>query len=722
MMQQVNRMPAIDSIPDDRTPAVARHGAIHCCQSGLDESSLRLSGALAGPLCEAITNASTAVPELASVELLVLTGERTATLVVHGSQTAQHNTGWLADGAGEAGSGRTAGGDELAALLQRRLPDWYGIERGTLVLDLIGIAAAPTSRLVYTDEPPSGSALESLFREIVARNHKHNIPTVGQLLVQRESTDRFRVTARVADIGRAERPLGRHGLAASLDASPSCPIDRTTPDGITSSRRLADDYWERNVPHSSRFPGLMTSPGTTNALAALMSLGFRDSTHEYAALLQGRPAADPYEPFPVDPTLALSTAELEAILDVTPHYETCRWPAKPTRFAPRFIRETVRTQAAGTDHEELLRGPHPAMTELGVQTGGSLRAFTGGWLEETGYHAETLDERSRGDPHFRGHPNDDADDGPVVLVDPNGESSDQVVGTAGELIMAANRALREGSHLLVVTPSRETAQWARDVLEVPYASRRTRDVQQVYSIPAFVYTGDGDIVVTERESQPLYWTVSDGQRSLYAGDRCLASGPVTAPLSSYTFETPRLTKRGDSMIVLNDDRSVRERRPSLAACATDYRAVRRPVLPIQPLFCTDVTVAYRAGSSLVEPIRSQRWDDGRTLESRRRHYKRALETFLETYTVGVSAQSSRTAPRFFERFLTWYDGRITWPVPTRDRLSRALPNWVHARTDTREPVVLENRSWWLPVADLPLAIAHGRSSDASAHHDRSATE
>jgi hypothetical protein len=649
------------------------------------------------------------VSDLASIEVLLLTGVEVPTLVIHGSRTTEHNTGWIATG--ESVPDRSVGGDELAALLQQHLPDWYGIEQGTLVLDTIGIAAVPTSRLVYRDDPPSESALESLLRAVLTHNHARNVPTVGQVLIHPVSTDQFRVTTRAAEVGLGARPLGRYGLAASLDSSPDCPIDRATPEGITSSRCIAGDSWttDRTGAASSRVAGLITSEKRAVAAnPALRSLRLRDSTHEYAGLLQGRPAADPYDALPVEPTMTLSSTELEALLDVTPHYEPCRWPAKPNRHAPRFIRETVRTQAAGTDHDTLLADPHPVMTQLGVQSGGSLTAFVSGWLAERGVHADSVDDRSYGDPHLRGHPHDET--GPVVVVAPDAENSETAVETAGELIMAANRARQTGSHLLVVTPSQATARWARDVLEVPYATRRAPDRHQLYSIPAYVYTNAGDIVVTKRDAPSPYWTVAgDGRRALSRGEQCLAAGPITAPITSYSFETPRVTTQGDSLAVTGPDGDIRETNRSLADCADEYQAVRRPIVPTHPLFCAEVTIVYRDGSSLVEPIRSRSWAENSTRSLWRDRCERAVNTFLETYTISDYAGDSSETDRFLEYFLAWYDGQTTCGRPAQRTVARILSDRSHPFGDTT-PTMPDDRSWWLPTIDLPLEIAHSCSS------------
>jgi len=714
-------MPTNLDRPDAHTPAVARHDAVHCPQSGLDDASLRLSGPYAESLAEAIESVANTVSELASIELLALTGVETATVVVHGSRTATHNTGWMTNGG--SSPNRAVGGPELAAILDDRLPGWYGIERGTLVLDPIGIAAVPTSRLVSVDETSSVSALESILRSVLRYNHNRDVPTVCQLLFRPVSPGEFRVTGRVAEVSPTRRPLGRHGHSTSIKTPPDCPIDHMSPDSITSSRRLADTHWEgRFGMHSDGRSGLFTSDdvGDTNRLDAhvsvsqqeLVSLRLRDSTHEYAALLQGLEASQPYHSLGVEPTVRLSDDELSSVLDVTPHYQSCRWPPNSTRRPPRFIRETVVSEAAGTTHEELLAGPDPAMTHSGGPDS-SLLEFTECWLTDVGAYSKTLDNRLLGDAHIRGHPNDT--NGPVVLVDPkngNGATSSPIE-TAGELIMAANKAVANNSHLLVVTPSPETAEWARGVLDVPYASRLGADSYQLYTVPAAVVTDSGELIITDRESPPAYWSVSGGrQQSLRADSRELASGPLAAPLSSYHFATPRVQSHGDAVAVLHPDGTTRETVSTLVACKADYRFVRCPIAPIEPLFCEAVTVVYRDGSELIEPLRSQDWTDDAGISPRERHFECALETFAETYTFSASADTA--TPAFFERFLMWYDSHSTHNIPYGSLLTRLLSRQYAVRRDTSgNPAAVEGRRWWISTDDLRLSIAHGSQTTAS---------
>ncbi|MDB2276503.1 hypothetical protein PM022_18615 [Halorubrum ezzemoulense] len=631
--------------------------------------------------------------------------------MLHGSGTEMHNTGWI----GTASTPSTQEPSEaLAAICTEEFPDWYGIATGTLVLDTVGLAAVPTSRLVVREGAPDAATLDSLLRTILTRNHNRNVPTLCQLLVHLAGTDQYQVTARVAELGVPCRPLGRYGLASSLASPALCPIDRETPSEITSSRCLATDGWETSIESDyTGIPGLAASDGLTPASdAAMTSLQLRTSTHEFASLLAGTTGGEPYASLGVSPTMTLSETELEALVDVTPHYESCDWPVTASRFAPPFIRETIHSDAAGTDHESVLAGPQRVMTRIGVQDGSSITDFVDGWLSESGITHESVTDRSSGDPHFRGHPHDAA--GPVAVVDPEADVTDDVLTSAGELIMAANRARRADAHLLVITPSEHAAEWARDVLTVPYV-RRQGHTAQLYTVPMDIHTTRGDVVVALRESDPVYWTVSDtGRRAVYQGDRCLASGPVTEPIVSYAFEAPRVRKRDGSLRVVTPAGDVRSQFASAEALHAEYLGVPRPILPVRPLFCADVTVAARTGSSLREPPVPFNQFEGTNHQRRRDHHKRGLAEFLELYTRRTPTQRSAdtsTAPRFAEQFQHWYDGQSTRSPPSRLRVADQIGQ-LRGRSEITDADALTRHSWWTPAESLPLALAHGHADDA----------
>jgi len=612
---------------------------------------------------------------------------------------------------------------EFAALCIEALPDWYGIETGTLVLDPVGLAAVPTSRLVVREENPAPATLESLLRTILTRNHTRNVPTLCQLLVRTTATEQFAVTVRVAELGVARRPLGRYGLASSLTSPAHCPIDTETPAEITSSRCLADDDWESELERTrNRTPGLAVRDVFTPASqSAMVSARLRRSSHEFAALLEGSAGLDPYESLPVTPTLSVSREQLEALLDVTPHYESCCWPANPARSAPRFIRETIHTRAAGTDHDSVLAGPTQPLPQSGIQDGASITEFVDGWLAERGIDRESVTDRTRGDPHLRGHPHDDA--GPVVVVDPNHDGTADVIMTAGELIMTANQARREDTHLLVVTPSEQTAAWARDVLTAPFVRRRGDDYQ-LYTLPTCVFNKRGEFIFTPRRSEPLYWVVSgDDHRALYHGDQRLASGPATAPIRSYSFETPRVTKQDESLIVTTPDGGDQSRFASKEALGAAYRPVPNPILPIRPLFCADVTVVSRVGSSLREPPAPLQQIEETGQRRRKAHWQHALAEFLELYTRQTYTPTpgdEQSAPRFTERFRSWYDGHSTRVTPSRLSVADLIPQG-RSRSDITDTGALTRHSWWTPAEPLSLALAHGQAGDrpATADHPHS---
>lgn len=727
-MDKYITLPLITDRPDEHTPAVARHRAVWACQSGVADDSLRLSRTYGNQLAEALATVWTTVSELHSLEVFALTGSSMPILSIHGSSTAEHNTGWMAEHNTETSG--PVGTKEISAALESHLPDWYGIEQGTLVLDPIGLSATPTSRLVYTDTNPSRSAYESILRSILLDNHSRNVPTVCQLLLHsphvrnRSDSGRYRVTLRVAELGAEPRPLGRRGLADSIETPRACPIDWETPETITSSLRLADRHWEVQTDqyNAHSYRGLYTvDPTSTSATwyhgpvsaspAALAAARLRDCTHEYAAMLQGVEGRTPYGPLDGTATLSLSSADLASLLDVTPLYEPCSWPAGGSRSPPRFIRDRICSQAAGTTHNKLLADPQPSMTQRGLQAGPSLWEFTRGWLDESGCLSSSHDRRTLGLAHFVGHPIDP--DGPVVLFDPcadrrgdhDGEDDVSLIDSAGELIVAANKAVHNDSHLLVVTPTEAIAKQARDILAVSYAAQVGPSDYKLHTVPKAVTTDDGEVIVVERETPPLSWVVSNGtQRSLHTPERCLSSGPLTEPVAAQRYATPRMCGINPPIEMENSDGTVRETLSSRAACMDDYRPVLYPVVPIVPLFCDRVSVVYRDGTDLTEPLSSRDWTASTEESTPEDHIECALEQFAEQYT---SERLFGRTPGFFGQFRGWYGNYSTHKLCHVERLGQLLPDGVGVHTNMiGDPIGITGRQWWIDTEDLSLAVLH----------------
>jgi len=529
----------------------------------------------------------------------------------------------------------------------------------------------------------------------------------------------YRVTLRVAELSTTPRPLGRVGLADSIETPRSCPINWETPESITSSRRLADRHWEVETSQSAHSSKRLYTVDPTSTTArwykgpvsasstALAAARLRDSTHEYASMLQGVEGLEPYGSLDVKATLALSSADLSSLLDITPLYEPCSWPAGVSRGPPRFIRDRVCSQAAGTAHTEVLADPDSSMTQRGLQAGPSLWEFTRGWLGESGCLSSSHEHRTLGSPHFVGHPNDP--DGPVVLFDPVDDCQVghdvSLVESAGELIVAANNAVHNGSHLLVVSPTEELAEQARSILGVPYAAQVGPQAYELYTIPKAVITDHGEVILVERETPSLSWRVSDStHRSLHTPERCLSSGPLTEPVAAQQYATPRMCGIDPPIEMANSDGSVRETLSSRSACMDDYRPVLYPVVPIAPLFCDTVSVVYRDGTELTEPLASRDWTASTEESTPEAHIECALERFAKQYT---SEQLFGRTLGFFEEFWGWYGHHSTHKLCHVERLGQLLPDGVGARTDMMgDPIGITGRQWWIDTEGLSLAVLH----------------
>jgi len=287
--------------------------------------------------------------------------------------------------------------------------------------------------------------------------------------------------------------------------------------------------------------------------------------------------------------------------------------------------------------------------------------------------------------------------------------------------MAANQARQQDAHVLVVTPSEQTAEWARDVLTAPFVRRRGDDYQ-LYALPMCAFNKRGKFIFTPRRSAPLYWAVSDdGHRVLYHGDHRLASGPATAPIQSYSFETPRVKKQDESLVLTTPDGAVRSRFASKEALRAEYRPVPNPILPIRPLFCTDITVVSQAGSSLREPPAPLQQIEETGQRRREAHLQHALTEFVELYTQKTHTRApgdEQSAPRFAERFRNWYDGHSTRSPPSQLGVADLIPrSW--GRNSITDAGALTRHSWWTPTETLSLPLAHGQAGKRATTIDHS---
>jgi len=426
-------------------PQTVRSDALGLFLSGLDEHRYRVDASL-GPACAAAIKAT--LTEGDQLELLAVTQDGYVD-VVFADPTEQDATSTHND---DTVIGRLTTG------LTTTLPNWVGLKRGVYDLRPLGTAPLHTARVVR--ESASPPALGSVFAEVIAANAQQARPTVCQLLLTRHRGNRFTAVLRVAEDRPQPTPIGRHATTNAVADQRGDGLSEVLPTGYCSSWELLTRHWTtrdsplRPTADAAVLHALSTSRQSTEdglkefsaaSPAARRAMDVGASDREYHNLLAGQCDVDWYRPLDVEPTVRLSTAEIESLLSVLPLYAGHTWPSEQTRSAPVFeVTDTIREPAASSSRSQ---------SSVDAAVPPSLGGWLSRWCQELTGHGTRIADRRRGDPHLRGGPHGKT--APVVIVDPTASATETAIDTAGELIMAANRAVRAGNHLLVVLSPRQ---------------------------------------------------------------------------------------------------------------------------------------------------------------------------------------------------------------------------------------------------------------------------
>lgn len=600
--------------------------------------------------------------------------------------------------------------DRLTAGLETTLPNWVGLQRGAYDLRPLGTAPLQTARVVRDSGSPA--ALGSVFADVIIANNQQARPTVCQLLLSRDRGDRFTAVLRIAEDRPRPTPIGRYATTDAVANPRSDGLSEALSAGYCSSRELLSRHWTtRDSPlrptddiavlHAVSTSRQSTEDGlkefSAASPAARRAMDVATSDREYHSLLAGRRDLEWYRPLDIEPTVRLSTSGLESLLSVLPLYAGHTWPSERPRSAPVFeVTDTIREPTASSVRSQ--------STERAA-TPASLVPWLSRWCRELTGHGTRIADRHRGDPHLRGGPHGKT--APVVIVDPTALPADPAVETAGELIMAANRAVRAGSHLLVVAPSASAATWAGRVLAVPHAKVLPSGETVVYTVPDPVPDGRGGVVLAARDAVTPTWTVRAGTtRRLRSGDACLAAGALSTPLEALSYATPRLKHEGDAVTVYHPDRSL-EFYGSEAECLSTYRYVHRPVYPVWPTFRGHATVLFRDGSRLRSQHPATQWSHSPGFQT---DLEIALATFIETYTVAATGTGTKHCGAVLD---AWLHDQLECQVPPLAPIGRRLPaRIVPKTTDNGELIGLQGREWRIPAMDRSLAWAHGEADAA----------
>lgn len=332
----------------------------------------------------------------------------------------------------------------------------------------------------------------------------------------------------------------------------------------------------------------------------------------------------------------------------------------------------------------------------------SLLAWVEQWCREQSPTVTPVEDRSGGSPHLRGSPYGEA--APVVIVDPSASPADPAVSTAGELLMVANRAVRSGEQLLVVTPSPSAATWAGRVLAVPYDRVLETGHTVLYTVRDLIPDGTGGVFVRSQSTPTPTWQASpESTRRLVSGDEVLAEGPLSTPLTELEYRLPRFSGDGDQIFVSRPDGRT-DTFDSVAECTEEYTGVSRPVGSVWPTFRGLVTVGYRDGHRLYAHRPDTQWSQPTAPAT---DLQTALQTFVSTYTV----QSAGTGAAQFNQVLDgWLHDQLDCQMPPEAMVTLRLPACVSPKTGPAGDITaLHGRDWRVPMVDCSLDRVNART-------------
>jgi len=676
---------------EQRNARYERGDALEITPPGLTERRYQLER-MFGDECAAALDA--AVDRGDSFETLVVTQDGYTQVVFTDPAAQQPNTSAVLD--------------RLAVELEARLPDWIGLARGPYDLSALGTAPLPTSRVVR-DAGATGS-LGNLFRAVVEANESHAVGTVGQLLCSRRHDGRFAAVCRIASDSVRAAPLGRQALTAAVAEPPRDALATELPAGYHSSRELVQSYWETresplrslstsavlHVRKAGQLPQGELEEFVQASPAARRALTLASGVQAYDNLRCGRVEPTSYDGLDGDPTLTVSTSTLAELLAVVPLYTGTPIRGGGAHSVPAFEPvETLREAVASPP-----RSKRPTQSRSAPPA--SLRAWVEQWCREQSPTVTPVEDRSRGSPHLRGSPYGEA--APVVIADPSASPADPAVSTAGELLMVANRAVRAGEQLLVVTPSPSAAAWAGQVLAVPYDRVLETGHTVLYTVPDLIPDGTGGVFVRSQSTPTPTWQVSpESTRRLVAGDEVLAEGSLSTPLTELSFVLPRFSGDGDQIRVSRPDGRT-DTFDSVAECTEEYVGVSRPVGSVWPTFRGLVTVSYRDGHRLYAHRPDTQWSQSTAPAT---DLQTAIQTFVSTYTV----QSTGTGATQFNQVLDgWLHDQIDCQMPPEAMLALRLPARISPRTGPAGDITaLNGRDWRVPMGGCSLDRVNART-------------
>jgi len=698
------------SVPNIQHLYVGRTDAIHIRQSGITDGRTAITRSLNEELTTIICQALE-LPPVTSLEVLIVPAEPIPTVIIHPSYRPNHLP--------ENSPDRTRRNpyrsltEQVATIAEQVLPEWLGIDIGDLHLKPLGLPAVPTARLLKpsTRRRSQSTRLEVSMRPVIEAFAGRGRPMACQLLIE-QNDQTYEIVVRTADFGDHQRILTRPQRAAAIAEPPVDPLDDTTSQHLTTSLQVAA---QRCRAHKADIDGLsLTSyvAAPTDETDIRLSVDDHkarqlvDGISEYGALLSGQPATQPYESLQaVEPTIAVTEADLTSVLDILPTYADTGEPVEQHRSSPQFAVIDRRRDATQTASEELLAAPSESTPELSLNPKTEILTFTQAWLAATGHPQDHSSDPDSPAIQYRGHPIDP--DGGVTVVDPTATQDDPAVSTIGRLVEAANRAVRAGTHLLVVTPTKAIANKCQRHLLWPFR-QLNQATTGVYSVSEPLRTDSGNPLVVPAELPDPTWAVTpDGSRLLTCGDRTISREPIATPPASHSL--PQLQRQGTGVAVVDCDDTIHQEYDSLAAARADYTIVSQPIVPVQHTFPTTATVVAQTGIDLQRPQMTPTWADSlsnRPISTRTKdiqYHQAAFAQFLNRFA--IKTQTNDPLTNIVPWYLAWHREQSTNVYSDPQQAHMHAPysvkkHTVRSGTGARQPFVRRypNYQWRLPNA------------------------
>lgn len=691
---------------------LGRRGAVHLVESGRHDSRMAIERSL-GTNCRALAaNALADLPGNPQLEVLWLPAAEGYACCLHArSTTGTHDDTTPTPAPVEPAAGSTAA---IARAAEQLLPDFCGVETGDLWLGPLLAGIPITCRAVTTNsdgsisKSTSTTPLDALQRW--AQNHERT-PLLGQLLIQPTADGDDDVTFRAMQLA-AQPPTTRRELGASLATADgvSSPLD-ALPDEIVSTRQLAGDHWDTAKvlwdTDTIHYPTLGSArlADTYWPARAQVAREALTSAVETQGLVTAKALTGRYESFAASPQLSVDGDDLERLLDVFPLARLSGLRTADWLGTPRFDRETVVREPAGTDPTAIL--PSPAATGWRHQTEETAPlAAIRTWLapDNAGPDASTaqLWESRIDQPHLDGTASPLVN-GLLVIVDRNAVPGDVPIGTAGGLISVANQAIDQDAPLWVLATDTESGEWATRVLQTPLKKTHATSGQP-YIVPRFwVVDVDETVLPLANREQRRNWRVTPAGRWLFhvAGE-VRAHGSLDALSAPTELSLPRLVQRDGGFDYVTADGEVRDRVGSVGDLEGPMQPIPQPVILRWPTGAGYARILSGETTSLRPLWTRPLWHKRFRSEYDARYVGAAVRKFVDTLTVErPDTHDAPPARDVWRWFLRYYCSQTDYDILGLGVEDIADLLDVRVRRTDSGRVELPTRSWPYPPRTEP---------------------